>query len=78
MNKKSKCNVNADAILKDYRAAYLAEHGKEPVMATDEESVRLDGIDYRMSDLPSMTEVLRKRAKSPEAKLAEDSHVFLN
>lgn len=76
MNRTSACEVNAEAILEDYRAAYLAEHGKEPVMATDGEFVRIDGIDYRVSDLPQMTEVLRQRAKTDDAEMIHDAHVF--
>jgi hypothetical protein len=76
MNTSSTCEVNAEAILEDYREAYFADHGKEPVMVTDGEWVRLDGNDYRITDLPPMTEALRQRAKSTEAKQTEDAHVF--
>ena len=78
MNTTSACEVNADTILEDYRTAYLAEHGKEPVMATDGEFVRVDGIDYRIAELPPMTEVLRQRLQSPAAKQIEKGHVSLS
>ena len=68
--------MNAEAILEDYVEAYWAEHGKKPVMVTDGEWVKLDGNDYRISDLPEMTQVLRQRRSSAEADVIPEPHVF--
>lgn len=73
---EEKPQASVEAILEDYTEAYWAEHGKKPDIVTNGEWVRLDGNDYRISDLPEMTKVLRQRRATPEEDVIPEPHVF--
>ena len=73
----AKSAVDAEKILDDYRAAYIAVHNREPEIVTNAQWVRLDGNDYRITDIAAMTQALRKRQTTPEAKITPEPHVFL-
>lgn len=77
MNTTATSEATVEAILDDYVEAYWAEHGRRPDLVTDGEWVKLDGNDYRISDLPEMTQVLRRRRSSAEEDVIPEPHVFL-
>ena len=73
----------ASVIIEEYVAAYEAEHGKKPTVNKSRAWANINGNNYRIRDLPVMTETLKARtamkafSATPEGKQKCKEHVVV-